>query len=305
MADLKEVKSRIRIKRGPKTKMSGVTLPKGTPFYNETDNTLLISDGVTELDKHPIITTDGIHTNNWTITEDTNKELVITPKGSTDSIVIAKTESGSVHKKTTITPNYIKSDNLKLKHGDLTSLSDRSIQYGVSDIVTKILIFDASLIGKSTGGIVVESTGRSYVKIPHTTSTSGSLKINIRELNIPLLKPTMKLQFNFSWRNTNNVRNESSIQVVLETNGKFATISNNSIIDSEGTMLFKNITSALCIYWDNNSTYDASTVSNLSMAWFDAADVTYTNSVSQPSVNIHTEDGDYYPYLESIYLLNN
>ena len=52
MADLKEVKSRIRIKRGPKTKMSGVTLPKGTPFYNETDNTLLISDGVTELNKH-------------------------------------------------------------------------------------------------------------------------------------------------------------------------------------------------------------------------------------------------------------
>lgn len=52
MADLKEVKSRIRIKRGPKTKMSGVTLPKGTPFYNETDNTLLISNGVTELNKH-------------------------------------------------------------------------------------------------------------------------------------------------------------------------------------------------------------------------------------------------------------
>ena len=44
MADLEKVKSRIRIKRGPKTKMSGVTLPKGTPFYNETDNTLLISE---------------------------------------------------------------------------------------------------------------------------------------------------------------------------------------------------------------------------------------------------------------------
>lgn len=303
MADLKEVKSRIRIKRGPKTKMSGVTLPKGTPFYNETDNTLLISDGVTELDKHPIITTNSIHTDNWTIIEDTNKELVITPKGSTDSILIAKTESSSVHKKTTITPDYIKSDNLRLKYGDLTSVTDRSIRYGVSDIVTKILIFDATLIGKSTGGTVVESTGRSYVKIPHTTS--GGLKINIRELNIPLLKPTMKLQFNFSWRNTNNVRNESSIQVVLESNGKFATIFNNSIIDSEGTMSLKNITSALLIYWDNGSTYDASTVSNLSMAWFYAADVTYTNNVSQPSVNIYTEDGDYYPYLESIYLLNN
>lgn len=305
MADLKEVKSRIRIKRGPKTKMLGVTLPKGTPFYNEMDNTLLISDGVTELDKHPIITTDSIHTDNWTITEDTNKKLVITPKDSTDSIVISKIENGPIHKKTTITPDYIRTDSLRLKYGDLISLDDRSIQYGISGIVTKILIFDASLIGKSTGGMVVESIGRSYVKIPHTTS--GSLKINIRELNAPLLSPTMKLQFNFSWGNTNTVRNESSIEVVLESNGKFATISNNSIIDSGNTMLLKNITSALFIYWDNNRTYDASTVSNLSMAWFYAADVTYTNNNSQPSVNIYTrdEDEDYYPYLESIYLLND
>lgn len=299
MADLKEIKSRIRIKRGPKTKMSGVALPKGTPFYNETDNTLLISDGVTELDKHPIITTDSIHTDNWTIIEDKNKELVITSKGSTDSILIARTDSGSVHKKTTVTPDYIKTDSLKLKYGDLTSLDGRSIQYGVSNIVTKILVFDATLIDKSTGGTIVEYNNRSYVKIPHTTS--GGLKINLRTLNIPFLKPSMKLEFNFCWGDTFDIKNESKIQMILESTGKFVTVSGSSMKDST----LKNITSDLFVYWDNNSPFDISETNTLSMAWFYTADVTYSSSTSQPSFNVYTQDGNYYPYLESIYLLNN
>ena len=76
MADLKEVKSRIRVKRGPKTKMSGVTLPKGTPFYNETDNTLLISDGVTELSKHDTL-----------IAELANKSKTSVPQVNIDEVL--------------------------------------------------------------------------------------------------------------------------------------------------------------------------------------------------------------------------
>lgn len=82
MADLKEVKSRIRVKRGPKTKMSGVTLPKGTPFYNETDNTLLISDGVTELSKHDTL-----------IAELVNKSKTSVPQVNIDEVLDNWTKS--------------------------------------------------------------------------------------------------------------------------------------------------------------------------------------------------------------------
>lgn len=82
MADLKEVKSRIRVKRGPKTKMSGVTLSKGTPFYNETDNTLLISDGVTELSKHDTL-----------IAELANKSKTSVPQVNIDEVLDNWTKS--------------------------------------------------------------------------------------------------------------------------------------------------------------------------------------------------------------------
>ena len=202
MADLKEVKSRIRIKRGPKTKMSGVTLPKGTPFYNETDNTLLISDGVTELNKHPIITTNSIHTDNWTIEEVTDPTRGLNAlkiqKNNNVPIYIINDGGGYPADATVISPEYLRANEVVIGSKSLSINQDNKLRIDGADIVTKLLVFDASLIGKSTGGTVVESTGRSYVKIPHTTS--GGLKINIRELNIPLLEPTMKLQFNFSWR---------------------------------------------------------------------------------------------------------
>lgn len=163
MADLKEVKSRIRIKRGPRTKMSGVTLPEGTPFYNETDNTLLISDGVTELDKHPIITTDSIHTDNWTIEQIDYSSPGVDP----DGIKITRKDGGTIYilnkgsyptGATVISPEYLRSNQVAVGSKVLSMNQDNKLCIDGTPIVIKKELFSGTFGGTNSnpGSLTLE-----------------------------------------------------------------------------------------------------------------------------------------------------
>lgn len=163
MADLKEVKSRIRIKRGPKTKMSGVTLPKGTPFYNETDNTLLISDGVTELNKHPIITTNSIHTDNWTIEQIDYSSPGVDP----DGIKITRKDGGTIYilnegsyptGATVISPEYLRANQVAVGSKVLSINQDNKLCIDGTPIVIKKELFSGTFGGTNSnpGSLTLE-----------------------------------------------------------------------------------------------------------------------------------------------------
>lgn len=162
MADLKEVKSRIRIKRGPKTKMSGVTLPEGTPFYNETDNTLLISDGVTELNKHPIITTDSIHTDNWIVEEvnDTVRGLnaLKIQKNNNVPIYIINDGGGYPADATVISPEYLRANEVVIGSKSLSINQDNKLCVDGTPIVIKKELFSGTFGGTNSnpGSLTLE-----------------------------------------------------------------------------------------------------------------------------------------------------